>query len=250
MRLGFSKKFGPASLHAPELLEPMEDLSILEGHQDLVRMLMSAVFPTSFWDTELVGALVPFSLRPVLVSPAFQRLLLNDDGSFRGKLHLEWDEYVHARRIRFLLLILKRFYGVDRDFDYPLVRTVQDPETGLDRHFRFRPDLRFVDVKAMGPLPSLPDGDVSSIIQHAREPEMLRELLAPENFEFHGFTVIHAVDITLSQVISELEKDLIDKNSISSQGGFRASRTASELFSNARISQSAWQPSTMTKCSC
>ncbi len=205
---------------APELLEPMEDLSILEAHQDLVRTLMSAVFPTAFWDTELVGALVPFTLQPAFVSPPFRRLLLNGDGSFRGKLHLEWEEYVRARRIRFLLLILKRFYGVDRDFDYPLVRIVQDPDTGLNRHFGFRPDLRFVDVRATGPLPRLPEGDVSSIIQRAREPEMLRELLAPENFEFHGFTVIHAVDITLSQVISELEKDLIDKNSISSQGGF------------------------------
>ena len=53
---------------APELLEPIEDLSLLETHQDLIRILMSAVFPTAFWESELVGALVPFNLSPVFVS--------------------------------------------------------------------------------------------------------------------------------------------------------------------------------------
>jgi len=205
---------------APELLEPVEDLSILETHQDLFRTLMSAVFPAALWDIELVGALVPFTLSPVFVSPLFQRLLLNDDGSFRGKLHVEWDKFVRARQIRFFLLILSRCYGIDKDLDYPLVRTVADPETGLDRHFRFSPNLRFVKVHTVGAPRRLTDSDLSTIMQHLKEPEVLQEFLPPDNFEFHGFTLIHAVDVTLSEVISALEMDLIDKSSIASQDGF------------------------------
>ena len=57
-------------------------------------------------------------------------------------------------------------------------------------------------------------------MQHLKEPEVLQEFFPPENFEFHGFTVIHAEDVTLSEVVSGLERDLIDKGSIASPEGF------------------------------
>ncbi|MGB6068232.1 MAG: GAF domain-containing protein [Desulfomonilaceae bacterium] len=205
---------------APELLEPLEDFSALETHQELVKILMSAVFPGAFWETELMGALTPFTLRPAFVTPMFQRLLLNDDGSFRGRIPDEWDKVVRARQIRFFLLILRRYYNVDKDLDYPLIRIVEDPDTGVERHFRFRPDLRFVEVRAVGTPPSLTDCDLATVMQHLKEPEVLQEFFPPENFEFHGFTVIHAVDVTMSEVVSGLERDLIDKGSIASQDGF------------------------------
>ena len=205
---------------APGLLEPIEDLSLLDAHQDVIRILMSAVFPTAFWESELVGALVPFQLIPVFMSPMFQRLYLNEDGSLRGRFPLETDKIARARQIRSSLLILKRCYGIDKDLDYPLVRIVEDPETGLDRHFQFWPNLRFVDVHTVGSPPSLTDRDLATVMQRLEEPEVLREFLPPENFEFHGFTLIHAVDVTLYEVISGLERDLIDKSSIASQEGF------------------------------
>jgi GAF domain len=205
---------------APGLLEPIEDLSLLDAHQDLIRILMSAVVPTAFWESELVGALIPFQLNPVFMSPMFQRLYLNEDGSLRGRFPLETDKIAKARQIRSSLLILKKCYGIDKDLDYPLVRIVEDPETGLDRHFQFWPNLRFVDVHTVGSPPKLTDGDLATVMQGLEEPEVLRELLPPENFEFHGFTLIHAVDVTLYEVISGLERDLIDKSSIASQEGF------------------------------
>src|SRR5208283_3119117 len=106
---------------APELQEPVEDSSVLETHRDLVRILMSAVFPSAFWDSELVGALVPFTLSPVFVSPMFERLLLNEDRSLRGRFPLELAKIIKARQIRSSLLILNRCYGIDKDLNYPLV---------------------------------------------------------------------------------------------------------------------------------
>lgn len=207
-------------VNAPELLKPMDEFSALDSHRELMRALMSAVFPHASWDTELVGALVPFTMRPVFVSPKFQHLLLNADGSFRGTLHVEREEFVRARLIRLVLLILRRCYGIERDFDYHLIRTVIDPETGLERLFQFKPDFQFVQVKAVGPLPSFTDRELSSIMMHIGEPEVLQEFFPPGCFEFHGFTAIHAVDVTVSEVISGLGRDLIDERSIVSREGF------------------------------
>ena len=47
---------------APELLHPIEDLTVLDQHRELVDGLMSAVFPPVFWQQDR-GALIPFRLQ-------------------------------------------------------------------------------------------------------------------------------------------------------------------------------------------
>ncbi len=44
----------------PDLEGPIEDLALLKHHQDLLMPLMSVVFPASSWETEIVGAVVPY----------------------------------------------------------------------------------------------------------------------------------------------------------------------------------------------
>jgi len=205
---------------APELLNPIEDLSILDNHHELVRDLMSAVFPPAFWETEVIGALVPFTLEPFYVSPTFRRLCIEKDGSFLGQLDVGCEAFVRARLIRFYLLILSRLYGMQRDLDYPLIRIVEDPETGLERHLRFRPDLRFVEAYPLDGAPAgLSDEQRHRILDHLTDPEVLGEIVPPEKFRISGFTVIHAIDVTQSEVLAALQRDLVDRESTFARGG-------------------------------
>jgi hypothetical protein len=205
---------------APELSLPIEDLSVLDKHQDLVQSLMSVVFPSAFWETEPHAAIVPFRMQPVLVSQPFRRLLLNEDGSFRGRTNMDDETFFRGRLTRAYLLILEKFYGIHQYFEYPVTRIVQDPETSLDRHLRMKMNLRFVEVNAVGQPKPLTDRERATVMEHITDPERLMEILPPENFEFHGFTVLQAVDVTESEVLSMLERDLIDQESFFSQAGF------------------------------
>jgi len=199
---------------APELCGAIDDLSVLESHRELVAKLMSAVFPVAFWEAEALGALVPFTMQPVHVSPLFQRLFVDEKGGFRGRSHVEWSDFVRARLIRFYLLILRRHYGIEQDLEYPLIRIVKDPDTGLERHFRFRPNFRFVDVRPIGQPKPLTDDDRVKILEHITDPHALRDIIHPENFELHGFTVVHAVDVTQSELLSALHWDLVGEGSM------------------------------------
>ena len=204
----------------PELNKPVEDLSLLAPHWGLVRRLMSVVFPAASWESEMVGALVPFTLRPVFVSPLFERLLLNGDGSFRGRLRVDWDSLTNGWSIRFYLLILRKYYGIQKDIDYRFISIVDDPETGLERYFRLVPDFRFVDVQPVGELKKLSNEDLKAIQEHLTEPEVLGKFLPQTDFKVYGFTTIRALDVTESEVISYLEKSLIDKHSVFSPTAF------------------------------
>jgi hypothetical protein len=206
---------------SPELLEPIEDLTILERHSDLVQRLMSFVFAPASWDTEAYAAVVPFSIRPIFVSPHFQRLFINEDGSFLGRRNVDEESFNRGRAIRAYLFILEKFYGVQQNFDYPLLHIVPDPLTGLDRYFNIKFDFRFVEAHAVREPKTLTDKERALILEHLTEPEVLRETLSPEDFELHGFTVFHAVDVTEFEIISALEGDLIDQESVVSQGTFQ-----------------------------
>ena len=206
---------------APELLEPIEDLAVLDRHQDLLKSLMSLVFPPAFWQTDLVGAFVPFNLRPVYTSPSFKRLLLNTDGSFKSRPVMGEEAYLMGRILRAYFLILDKFYGIHRDIDYPIIHVVSDPDTGLDRYLRIKPNMRFIEVHPRGKLKELTEQERERVLENMANLTVLREILPPENFEFHGFGSLYVFDVTQSEIISDLERSLIDQESIFSKNGFQ-----------------------------
>jgi hypothetical protein len=106
--------------------------------------------------------------------------------------------------------------------DYPLILTVSDPDTGLDRHFRMDFDWRFVEVETVGPVPPLSDEVRKRLRRDFLDPEQLRDVLPPDRFAFRGFTIFKAIEVTDQEVLSSLERDLIDKESIVSHTRFQA----------------------------
>lgn len=205
---------------APELAEPIRDPEILTRHRRTFQSIMSLVFPVALWDSEALGAVVPFSIEPFFVSPLFRRLFLNEDGSLRGRINLGEEQFNRGRAIRAYIFILEQIYGIRQEFHYPVLRIVQDPETGLERYFRMRLDLRFVEARPKGAPKTLDDAQRRYVLDHITEPERLREILPPEAFELHGFTMLQAVDVTTAEVLSALERDLIDQESVISRTGF------------------------------
>ncbi|MBC8421041.1 MAG: GAF domain-containing protein [Desulfobacterales bacterium] len=205
---------------APELLEPIEDLTLLKRHGDLVQRLMAQVFPPVFWDTEPVAAVVPYTARPFLASPRFKKLFIGKEGGFSGRRNIDAEGFNRGKAIRAYLFILESFYGIHHSFDPPLIQMVADGHTGLDRYFKIRFDFRFVEVLAVNGPKVLTDQERLRVLHHLTEPEVLREILPPQDFELRGFTVLQAVDVTELEVLVALERDLIDQESIISPDGF------------------------------
>ena len=205
---------------AAELLEPIEDLSLIEQHKGLVDLLMSAVFPPASWGQDYSAATIPFHFRSFYATPSFGRLLTVEDGTFKGWMNLDRDLFFYGKLLRAYLYILKKFYGIALEFEYPLICTRQDPEIGLDRHFKLNIDGRFLEVRSIGELPPLTDEAKKYLCANLTDLRVWMALMPPEHFEFHGFSVIHAVDVTDQEVLSSLKRDLIQKESIISDARF------------------------------
>ncbi len=207
---------------APELLEPITDLAVLERHSDVVDALMAAVFAPAAWDQSYGAALMPFDLTSVYETPAFRQALLTDDRRVRGHVNLD-PHYLERARLRYAYkVVLERVYGVKMEADFPFIVVVPDPATGLERHFRINFDSTFLRVSVIGDLPPLSDDVREHLDDYFFDIERLLEALPADRFLIHGFTVVRAVDVTDQEVLSSIKRDLIDRESIVSHAKFAA----------------------------
>src|SRR4029453_73288 len=92
-------------------LEPIEDLSLMERHQGLVDLLMSAVFPPASWDRDYAAATIPFHFRSFYATPPFRRWLTAEDGTFESWMKLDRALFSSGKLLRAYLYILQKFYG-------------------------------------------------------------------------------------------------------------------------------------------
>ncbi len=207
---------------APELSAVIDDVSVIGKHRQLVDLMMSAMFPPAFWQQEYGAALFPFQLRAFYATSLFRRTLMNDDGTFRGRVNVEEQRLRAAKLLLAYELILERTYGIDLGVEIPVVFTSEDPATTLERHFRLDFDWRFVDVKLDGPAPKLTDAMRRQLESGNVDLDQLRELVPPETVTLRGFMMLKAVDVTDQEVLSSLKRDLIDKESIVSSARFES----------------------------
>jgi hypothetical protein len=207
---------------APELCCPITDLSVIARHRELVDMLMAAVFPPASFEQEFAAALVPFQLRSFYGTPAFERLFIGEGGVLRGRVNMDLAALGVMRRMKAYALVLERVYGIALGLDYLLTLTVPDPDTGLERHFKVELDTRFIEVAPVGEAPPLGEDVRQRLHGDLLDPELLREILPPEKFVLRGFTIFRGVEVTDREVLSSIERDLIDRASIVSSESFQA----------------------------
>jgi hypothetical protein len=207
---------------APALLEPIDDFSLITKHRQLIDLLMAIAFPKALWDGTYAAALVPFQFRSFYATPGFEQLLMSEHGMLSGRISVDNQTVQQVRLLHAYAFILDQVYGIGLDFDYPLILTVADPGTGLDRHFKMQFDGRFMQVKTKGKRPTLTEAAKKHLFANLADPEVWIELLPPEHFVLHGFFVLNAIEVTDQEVLSSLKRDLIEKESIVSAARFES----------------------------
>lgn len=204
----------------PELKGPIEDPAQLEPIREIFTPLMAVIFPAASWETDIATIMIPHVARPVYYTPTYERLFLDDKGRIRGKFAGASEQFGQLRHIGAYHTVLREFYDLYVDLKVPLVVGIPDPVTELDRYYRINPDENFIRVEAKGDYSPLSDEERNRIREDPMNLDLLAELVPSENFEFSGFAVVRATEITEAEIISQLEKDLISEESIFSSDGF------------------------------
>jgi hypothetical protein len=205
---------------APELLEPIADWAVLSAHKELVEQLLSVAIPPASQDRDYYAAIRPFHFQSFYATALFECLhLFNGERGF-SRANVDAPTMALGRLLHAFLFVAKTFYGFALELEFPIIFTFFDPTTGLDRHFQITFDPRFVEIKKIGSPPPLTEEAKKCLNANPTDLNLWMELIPPAHYEFHGFTIIRAIEVTDREVLSALKRDLIERDSILSDANF------------------------------
>ncbi|MBA9076852.1 MULTISPECIES: GAF domain-containing protein [Rufibacter] len=197
---------------APELLEPIKDLTTLHKHECIIDLLMTAVFPPATREIEAIGTVGPQYDVSIYHTELFKQIILTDQNHLKRPLNID-EQRVLFNRVRMLyFLILEKFYGVQVPHDEFLIYTVPDYQLGLYRHYNVEINTQFLDITNTEPLPPLDEEAIQHLLDNIRDMDVWMEALPPRLFEVNGFYTLHLVDVTEQEVLSSLKNDLLERD--------------------------------------
>jgi len=208
--------------NTPEIQGPIEDIGILLKHHEIIRPLMSPVFPAASFDSDIMGAMAPCSFEPFFATPRFQSLFLDKDYLVKTSIQKKLEKEDADKLLKIYLLVLKRIYGFNfHQLGNMDIKIVPDEKTGLDRYFGVSADFQFVTISPLCSPKDLSEKSLDEINNNLMDINVLARHIDLSRFQFTGFTIVRALDVTVSQVTSALERDLIDQQAIFSADGIK-----------------------------
>ncbi|GAB2777045.1 hypothetical protein HNQ93_001860 [Hymenobacter luteus] len=190
----------------------IEDLKLLECNCDLVETLMLAVFPPASFDTDIAGAIAPFQRHSFYHTPRFAEVLLNPSKSIKQPLNIDMRTLeVYTTRMAYQL-ILEKVYGVHLPLQGTIIFTVPDYSIGLYRHYGVEFNSTFVEIRVHGDKPELTPEQLDHLARNPHRADLWQQMLPPHHFELVGFNILHLVDVTEQEILSELKYDLLERD--------------------------------------
>jgi hypothetical protein len=201
--------------NAPELNGPITDFSVLEKHRSFVNFLLAAVMPPANAETEIAAAILPFEFKPIHTTKAFDRILdFNKGIETQIKTNLPGDQMVIGKTVQACLLILEKFYETETKIDKPILFTVKDKVSGLDRVYKVEINHRFCEIVPKGELPIIDNSIIKYLTEKIYDVDLWLQYIKPELFEFRGFIVMRLTDVTVEEMLSSIKYDLLEKDAV------------------------------------
>ena len=205
----------------PDLLGPVTDLSQLSRHSELIEELLSAVFPPTTANF-MYGVSVPFQYKVVYTSPLFKTLLMRPGTSDFKLPNKDSEEILEKEKIHFACgLILKKYLGFNNPEQTSSIYPFKDAASGINRYMELRLDGRFIDVKPLGEMPTLPESILDPQTYRLFTMEELIEMVPLDKFVFEGITPMRVNDVTETAVITEIKNRLLNTNSLPDNEEFK-----------------------------
>lgn len=204
----------------PELLNPIEDLSILDKNRDTVNLLMTAIFSPYTEEEEMVAAITPFKKEDVHSTKAYKDLMVKA-GSHDALLDPEeLAEIMKHKTIAAYLAIMEMYYGVSIELHKDIIYTLHDKRTGLKQYYKIIINPKFCEIVLRGDLPQLSEEQIKLLTDNIDNLDVWKTFLPTELFEFQGLVVFKLNEVTKDQVLSRIKENLLEKDSITDEKSF------------------------------
>ncbi|PIQ22205.1 MAG: GAF domain-containing protein [Cytophagales bacterium CG18_big_fil_WC_8_21_14_2_50_42_9] len=225
----FAKEINRQLQLAPELQEPCDDCTGIQGHEDLIELLMTAIFPPATWETAMRGALVPFQNTSFYQTPKFREIFIHDNNQLKRPLNMDASTMLGFMVRQALLTILEDVYQVPVPLEEAAVFTVPDYQLGLYRHYKVGFNTNFMEVKTCSDK-TLSEEDIKLLLGNMDDLDLWLRYLSPSDYAFEGFYVMDLVDVTEQETLSAIKLDLLEKDVLMAANQFEQLQEKLRIF--------------------
>lgn len=203
-----------------DLNQPTVNPSDLSKSENILGfgIILATLFPLSRQEEKKIMALsAPFDFKPLFSTAAFEEIFLDEDGQIKVPENLHMDRMVNNKMLHIYGLILRQLFDIKINEINPMVFNHRTKE-GILKYYQVQINLQYVKVTPAKSLPDLNSQSeiCKSCVSGSFDLEKWIEILPLDLFEFSGFVLLEAQDITESQSVSKLNEAVLNQEEISS----------------------------------
>jgi len=189
----------------PILREGFQDVSLVEKHEDLIRLMLQDTFSEVLTNNEIKTASLPFNNIVFNSSKRFQKIIQDAGQEFVPRMRElpEAEMYVVACTV-----ILNFHYGFNLDFKRPFFYDIPDAN-GIMKHYRILYNADFMEIEPTANAKKLTQADIDELMDNYDNFELWKEKIPPNSFTSKGFIISNMFDVTAEHSISEIKSGLI-----------------------------------------
>ena len=189
----------------PELRDGFDDLSLLEKHKDVIKIILADTFSAILTKNEIKAASTPYANLVFNSSERFQKILQDAGEGFELEIRNMPEDLQYIIQCT---VILNFYYGFKMDFKRPLFYDIPDAN-GVMRHYRILYNADFMEIVPTEKAKDLKQEDLDELLENFDNLELWKEKIPPQSFISKGFVVANMFDVTADHSISEIKSTLI-----------------------------------------
>lgn len=201
----------------PELKQPVVDDNVIEKHRSFIEFLLTAAIPSATNQTEMAVAIHPFKFKDLYATKAFANAINLTTLEETAVTNLPGFNLNISKTVKAALLILHKIHGASYQYDKPILITIPDVQTGLDRVYKAEINDTFCEIVVKNSPAPIDKHIVKFLMEKIYDTDLLLQYIRPEDYEFHGFMVFRLVDVTEQEMLSAIKYDLLERYAITSK---------------------------------
>jgi len=204
-RVNYAKALLKEIADLPEFRTGIQDLSIIDDHQDLIKNLLADLFPTALTHNEIKAVAIPFHNITFNYTERFKKILSAAGVDFDMNIRdFEGDLFY----VMNCCLILNDHYGQNIDFTNPLFYDIPD-SNGIMKHYRILYNADFIEIIPTEKAIHLTEEDIDRLIENFDDINIWKEKFPQGSWILKGFGIVQLFDATTESSVSTLKTNLL-----------------------------------------
>lgn len=204
-RVNYAESLIEKTKNFQELKDGFQDTSLLEKHDELIRLLLADLFPTGLTNNEIKAASIPLSDITFNYTERFKDILKDAGKDFEIELrNIDDDEFY----VFCCCLILQSYFKRDIKTTLPFYYDIPNRQ-GIMKHYKITVNSDFTEVypTEQAKIPS--DDILNMLLENIDDVNLWKKFFPSQSWILKGFTIISLVDCTSEVALSDLKSSMI-----------------------------------------